>query len=439
MITRDVAPLLDRFYELQTEAEENCISIAIIAPHTVDLTSAIINKRDFVEALMGNIWQLIVDLREAGEGFDSKKFLTECGKRGYTKQLGGAAAIAKIINRAPNHAHAEYYARELARLSEIRRVNDAIKAAAYELMEPSVDPVKVAQFLQSRIEGVGTSKDAGFKSLGKVIHELRAKAIAHDEKVQEATVFRTGFRNLDRKIGGFSPGKLYLLGGRTGMGKSAIACNMAMQVARAGRTVWFCSLEMESPELAERILSERIDVEMDRWRGKLNVDELAAIGNYEPAASKLPFWLTDKGNESLSSLRAKARLRKSIGGLDLIVIDNLQLIKPVDYRAPKHERLKSMSEALKTMAKDIGVAILLLCQLSVEQSEGKGGAVKEPDNTSWADSKRIVDDADVAMILHRADRRSNEAKLILTKNRNGEECELNLNWEASFQRFSSPV
>jgi replicative DNA helicase len=100
----------------------------------------------------------------------------------------------------------------------------------------------------------------------------------------------------------------------------------------------------------------------------------------------------------MSTIRAKIRLLQSLSGLDLVVIDNLQLIRPMDYRLPKHQQLKQLTEAFKKMAKDLDVAIVMLCQLAVDAEPTKDGKNKEPDNTSWADSKRIVDDADVAYL-----------------------------------------
>ena len=426
----------DAFSKLQKDAEEFVISIAVLHPPSIDLMSAIVARRDFIDRLLGKVWQLVVDLREAEEGFDVKKFITECVKRGYVKDIGGMPAMAKILDKAPNHAMAEYYARELARLSEIRRLENAIYGALDELRDANVDPVKISHQLQARIEGVGNSKDAGFQALVDVVDKLAEKSEAHDESKEAQLVFPTGIPALDGKIGGFSPGKLYLLGGRTGMGKTALACNMAVAVAEAARSVWFCSLEMESFELTERIISSAMEIELGRWRKKLNAFEMKQIGEYRKDASKLKFWLTDKGNESLSSIRAKARLRKSLGGLDLIVIDNLQLIKPVDYRAPKHERMKAMTEAMKMLAKDLNVAILLLCQLSVDAEPSKDGKVKKPDNTAWADSKRIPDDADVAMILHRENKADKKGELIITKNRNGTEGDIGLNWSGAYQRFT---
>ena len=419
------------FHELQTEAEENCISIAIIAPHTVDLMASIVTRRDFVEALMGDVWQLIVDLRESGEGFDTNKFMTECNKRGYIKRFGGPATLGRILGRAPNYAMAEYYARELSRLAEIRRVENAVRSALEDLRALDADPVKVVQVLTSRVEGVGNSKDAGFKTLATVVKAILERDAVHDEESEALSVFKTGFPNLDQKIRGISPGKLVLIGGRTGIGKSALASNIAINIAVEGRSVWFASLEMEAMELGERILSENATISMDSWKGKLGIDERykAEVWARESAAA-IPLWITDKGHESFASLKAKARLRKSLGGLDVIVIDNLQLIKSLDYKAPKHERLKSMTEAIKVMAKELHVAIILLCQLSIPED-----AKELPNNTSWADSKRIADDADLAMILHRDSEASNVGKVIVTKNRRGQLGVIDIAWEGKFQRF----
>lgn len=428
----------DEFYTLEKEAEEHCLSTAIIAPHTIDRLSALITYRDFTEPILGEMWTLIVDMWQGEGNFDDKKFMTECVKRGLVQRFGGAAEIAKIIDKSPNYAMGEYYARELARLADIRRMESALLAAMDELRDPRIDPVKVSQFLMSRLEGIGNSKDAGFKKIAESVQAIIDRVNSPNVTEATRTFFGTGLPSLDRVIGGLTPGKLYLLGGRTGMGKSALACNIASRVADSGKCVWVASLEMDTEEITERIISEATGIALDRWRAKvLTEKEKSLLATYRELSHKYRLWFTEVGRESMRSVRGKVRLRKSLSGLDLVIIDNLQLMSPMDYKLPKYQQLKQLSEALKMMAKEMGIAVLVLCQLSVESEPGgkKRHTDQLPDNTSWADSKRIVDDADVAMILHRENKESAEAKLIITKHRGGREGIVPLLWSGRFQKF----
>lgn len=425
--------------QLRVEAEESVVSIGFISPHIIDRMSAIVTWKDFFDPAISSIWQLLVNLRESGEGNHRSMVLSECKKRGITKDVGGIASLNTIFQRRVNHANADYYAREVARFSELRRIEDAMSYVAAAIRKPDADPQKILQSMQSRTEGIGNSKDAGFRRMADIVDSISERKDDVDPETPTRDIVSTGFPTLDSVIYGLLPGKLYLLGGRSGMGKSAFACNLAMNVALDGKAVWICSLEMESEELTERIISSENDIDMNRWRKPLIFSEKQKIKSFKTDSDGLRLWFTDKGSESFGSIRAKARLRKSLEGIDLIVVDNLQLIKPMDYKLPKNQQIKQLTEAFKLLAKDLGVAIVLLCQLSVDsEPSGKdsGKSDKEPDNRSWADSKRIIDDADVAMILHRESRESTTARLIVTKHRGGPTRPVDFHWEGQFQRFS---
>lgn len=420
--------------DLCKEAEEFVISIAILDPSMIDRMAAVIGPKSFFDLTLGKVWALITDLKNSGTGVTMSKIVSECAKRGLIKDLGGAAAFAQLCSRAPNAAHADYYSLEVVRYSELRRMRMAALILLEQLKDAGAEPDRALQAFTAKVEGVGSSKDGGFVSLGETIRKVAKHYQSYRDVEATPSDFciPTGFPAFDEVTGGLDPGNLYLLGGRTGMGKTALALNIAQRAAASGKVVWFCSLEMAADELAQRLVTSNVDVSSRSWKRGLDEGQIACLVDWnERIASKLPFWITDK-SESFQTLKAKSRLRKSLDGLDLLIVDNLQLIRPFDYRAPKHERLKSLTEAFKNQfAKELGVAVLMLCQLSVDAEPGKDE--KEPDNTSWADSKRIVDDADVAVILHRP--KSGPPKLIMTKNRAGELRNIQLQWIPEKQRF----
>lgn len=423
---------------LQTEAEENVISIGFIAPHMVDRMSAIVSARDFFDPCLAKLWQLMVDLKESGEDFGSRKFLTEAQKRGLVDEIGGSPALARILERVPNHAHCDYYSGEVSRFAALRSIRNALVDLEEDIASPACDPQKALLGFHARTEGIGNSQEAGFVRIGDVIDSILQKAQLPIETQERQENIQTGFASLDSLIFGLGPGKLYLIGGRSGMGKSALACNIAVNVASIGKLCWMCSLEMESEELVERILSSSYQINTRRWREQMSQEELDVIGTCRMTGTfQNRVWLTDRPSESFMSIRSKAKLRKSLEGLDLLIIDNLQLVRPFDLRVPKHQQLKQLTEAFKSMAKELGIAIVVLCQLSVDSEPGK--TQRKPDNTSWADSKRIIDDADVAMILHRESRDSTRAELLITKHRGGPEGTIEFDWNGAYQTFSEVV
>lgn len=415
--------------KLTIEAEEYVVSMAMLSPKSIDRMSAICQPFHFFDKPIAEMWQLLIDLRGAADGISVEKIRSEMIKRGIFDRIGGIASFAKLLNTAPNPAHSDYYAGEVVRYWGLRTVS----AAAIQLLDAldsnMADPEAVVQEFQAKVDGVTSSKDAGFQHFKDVSNAI----VAADDKQDETSEtpvngIGSGIPTLDSFIGQFRPGKLYLLGGRTGKGKTALAANIATSAALSNKSVWFVSLEMQADEIVQRILSSQANMDAATWKYKLTSEERDKVIEQAERFSKTSFWFTDK-SESFRSLKAKARLAKALFGLDLIVIDNLQLIKPMNYRDPKHERMKALTEAFKNnFAKELGVAVLLLAQLSVD-AEGD----TEPDNTSWADSKRIVDDADAAMILHRPS--GADSKLILTKNRSGELGVIELLWNGSRQKF----
>ncbi len=419
---------------VRAEVEECVISIGFIAPHCIEPMSAIAAPRDFFDPVVGRIWQMMVDFVTTKADCDAQMFLLEAKKRGYIDELGGVANLVKMINKQPNHAHFEHYAREVAKFAELRRIGDAVHHTINMLDEPTADPEKVLYALQARTEGIGNSKDAGFVLLKNVFGKLVDMAKDTDQEAKRSNeVISTGYVELDNLIGGFEKSKLYLLGGRTGMGKSALAENFALNAAFADKSVWFCSLEMQCEELAQRAFSAAAKFDMAKWRKQISDTDMQHLLLFQQTIENLKLWITDRPAESFHTIRAKSRLRKSLdGGLDVVIIDNLQLVRPFDFRPPKHERLKLLTEAFKQLAKDLNVAVIILGQLNAESEKDSS----EPDNTSWAGSKAIVDDADVAMLLHRENRDAKTAKLIISKHRAGPVGAVNLNWAGEYQTFS---
>lgn len=428
----------DEEMRLCREAEEYVVSMGLVSPESIDRMSSICHPKDFMDVSLGDVWSLMVDLKNSEEGLSDKRLVTELSKRKMLERVGGAAEIGRLAIKAPNAAHADYYACEVVRFADIRRIRVAAEKLLDDVSNIEVDPQKVVLSFQASVDGVGTSKDADFHRVVDVTNEIVSRvnpgSSAQSEPVPQGVT--TGMPTLDGFIKLLRPGKLYLIGGRTGKGKTALAANIATQIAIGGKSVWFSSLEMTNHEVVERIMSSECNISMKSWSGKLDKAELERVSVFQNALNELRFWVTDK-SESFSTIRAKARLRKSLDGLDVLVIDNLQLIKSLDYRLPKHERMKAMTEALKLFAKDLNVAILLLAQLDVNAEDDES----DPSNKNWADSKRIVDDADVAMILHRPRTKKAQgqiefARLIITKNRAGVLGEVNLEWDGDKQKFA---
>ena len=244
----------------------------------------------------------------------------------------------------------------------------------------------------------------------------------------------TGLKSLDKENGGFQAGQLIVLGARPSMGKSALLGGMAIEMAKRGSTIGIVSLEMSNTEIAARLAAYDTDTDFNIvYRGLYRDMEethrlYAKIGN---STSTLPIYVSDKTKVNIPEIRAKAEKLKSLHGLDCLMIDYLQLVSAVggSYSKNRENEIAEMSRGCKIMAKEMGIPVLLLCQLNREVTKRKGQE-RYPQLSDLRESGAIEQDADVVMFLHRdymagfevdADGKSTEkqADLVVRKWRNG--------------------
>lgn len=375
----------------RTEAEESLVSIGVQFPESIESMAATVTADDFIDPILSKIWQLICDTKDSGNGVNRAEILSECFKRGYIQEIGGKAAFLKVIDRQVSYQNAKYYATKVARLAELRTIEFAVGHVRELLKDPDADPLQILHAFQSRTEGVGKSKDAGFCRMSDIIDEIvTEQELPEDERVSPIS---TGIPTLDSVIDGFSPGKLYLLGGRTRKGKSALAGNFALAAVDQGKSVWFVSMEMPKKDLAQRTLAYALQMNLSRFKTKLTRGEIEAIKTWNDGQREAQNWVTETCNESIKSIRAKVKLRKSLDGLDLLIVDNLQLMRAESSEENHERQLKRLTESLKAMAKELDIAIVLLCQLNAKAENERANLV------SWAGCTSIPNDADATMIL----------------------------------------
>lgn len=258
-------------------------------------------------------------------------------------------------------------------------------------------------------------------SLQKKLHEIQAKTAEHDwsdmtklmvdlyqhqEEIKKSggLGIACGFATIDKENGGFHPGQLVVIGARPSVGKSAIVGSMALHMAKQNKTVGIISLEMSNTEIAARLAALDTDTDFNVLYRGLYRDEKEThfiynkIGN---ETSTLPIYVTDKTEVSVVEIKAKAQKLKSTFGLDCLIIDYLQLIDvPETYNRTRENEVAKMSRACKIMAKEMGIPVILLCQLNRESTKRKG-TERYPQLSDLRESGAIEQDADVVIFLHR--------------------------------------
>ncbi len=335
------------------------------------------------------------------------------------EELGGVRYLADLVDRAPPAANAADYARaiyDLALRRDLIRIGgDITVTAAQGDSELSArDQIEAAeQQLYSLAETGGVSQ--GFVNFADALRgavNMAAEAHSRDGGLAGLS---TGLIDLDQKIGGLHPSDLVILAARPSMGKSSLACNIAFDVARnyawepqpdgskktvRGGVVAFFSLEMAAEQLAMRLLAEASGVSGDRLRkGEIDASEFGRVRDAAFEIQEAPLYIDDTGGITMAKLAARARRLKRMVGLDLLVVDYLQLITGGDGKSDNRVQEVSMiTQSLKALAKELSIPVIALAQLS-RQVENRDD--KKPQLSDLRESGSIEQDADMVMFIYR--------------------------------------
>lgn len=249
----------------------------------------------------------------------------------------------------------------------------------------------------------------------------------------------TGFSGLDRLLLGMRPGNLIIIGARPGIGKTAIALNIANNVLfSSGLPVMIYSLEMMEEELALRMLSAKAEVKSRVFRTKDYKDmDLRNIANTVKAFNQLPLYINDNAAVTFTQLRSQARKVKAEEGLGLIVVDYIQIMRPIDRKVPREQQVSELSRSFKELAKELEIPIIVLAQINRDSSKSESsGSKKRPAVSQLRESGALEQDADIVMLLHRdEDIETNEVDLIVGKNRAGQRGTIKMTWHGEIFKF----
>src|SRR6185369_14870284 len=334
-------------------------------------------------------------------------------------ELGGVRYLADLVDRAPPAANAPDYARavyDLALRRDLIRIGGDIanQAAQSDADLSARDQIEQAeQLLFTLAETGGTSQ--GFVSFADALHGAVTMAAEAHSRDGGLAGLSTGLIDLDQKIGGLHPSDLVILAARPSMGKTSLACNIAFDVAKQyawepqpdgskktvrGGVVAFFSLEMSAEQLAMRLLAEVSGVSGDRLRkGEIDASEFGRVRDAALEIQEAPLYIDATGGITMAKLAARARRLKRMIGLDLVIVDYLQLVTGGDNKSDNRVQEVSMiTQGLKALAKELSVPVMALSQLSrqVENREDK-----KPQLSDLRESGSIEQDADMVMFVYR--------------------------------------
>lgn len=357
-------------------------------------------------------------------------------KSDQVEASGGIAYVGGLQNTLGAN-HGDYT--RMIQESHSRRVLAELASEIAAGVQRSADPEKIIDHVETRLSGVGGDSRRMAIPVRELVRDAYLSAIAASENPGTVTGVPTGFSDLDMLTAGLHRGDLFVIGARPSMGKTALALNMAVNAAREGKKVAIFSLEMSKESLMTRLISGEARVNARRLqRGGMSDSDKDMLMEACTWISTAPIWIDDSPGATVREIRRKCRRMKSGEGIDLVMVDYLQLMQgPGDG---EYAVVTQASKDLKAMALQVDVPVVALSQLSREL-EKRGD--KRPVLSDLRSSGQIEQDADVVGFLYRpyvydTDAPEDMAELYIAKQRNGPTGGLRLGWDPRITRFDEP-
>ena len=457
----------ERLIPQNIEAEQNVLSAMMLDQKAVDTVSEILKPDDFYRIAHRIIYQAMLSLRAKGQPVDLVTVPEELKHRNKLEDVGGISYITLLAAISPTAANVKWHAQIVADKAVRRKMAEScneIAALAYE--ENGGDTRQLLDKMEQQVLRIATHSNTGnFVPLYDAVSANMDNMSRQLEQNETVTGLATGFPQLDYLTGGLHPSDFIILAARPSMGKTSLALNIIENVALRGakegeapKRVALFSLEMNCNQLVQRMLRTEADVDAEELRprsprtpmteeqeAEQNAEKLAVLNRLWAASDKLAgasVFIDDTPGLTLQELRSKARKLKAEDGLDLIVIDYLQLMRgPVQrngFENRQHE-VSAISRALKALARELDVPVLALSQLSrsVETRQEK-----RPMLSDLRESGSLEQDADIVMFLYREDYYKNTGggtihptELIIAKHRNGPTGKLDLFFKSDCTKF----
>jgi replicative DNA helicase len=417
------------------EAEESVLGALLLDKDAVIAVAEFLHSEDFYDERHKEIFESAVELYEERIPIDVLTVAERLKKKKVLKKIGGSSYLADLANKVPTAAHVEHYGK-IVKDSATKR---SLMKAATRLIDLSMDDSLAANELLDKAEGEVFSLTQRHlsKSFTAVKDALAESFDRLDELHKQGEGLRgvpTGFKDLDDALAGMQRSNLLILAARPGVGKTALALNIAQNISvKYKRPVGFFSLEMSREELVDRLLVSQADI--DAWRlktGKLNEDDFTKLSNAMGELAEAPLYIDDTPGLSILEMRTKARRLQVEKGVDFLVVDYLQLAQSRRLENRVQE-VSEISQGLKNLARELKIPVLAVSQLS-RAVETRGG--NRPQLADLRESGSIEQDADVVMFLWREDKEKTEDVILdIAKHRNGPLRTINLFFKGDRIKF----
>jgi replicative DNA helicase len=424
------------------DAERSVLGGCMLDSVNADEVLALIEPDDMYTQAHRLIFQAIHTLAGAGEIADEVSVAAELKQSGSVQQAGGIAYLASLTERVPTAANLMHHARIVLRAAKLRALIAASAQATRDAYAADADPSVLGDTMQRSLVATMERGADGPRPASKILPAVMEQMErAHRAGCKAVTGVSTGLADLDTVTSGLQARDLIVVAGRPSMGKTALAMGIAQHLVTGGGSALVCSLEMSAESLVMRATCSAARVSaLAARRGMLRDCDWPRISKAVGALKDSQLWIDDTGTASVLDIRARARKVQKTCGLDLLVVDYLQLMRSRTRAESRQREIAEISHGLKTVAKDLVIPVIAVCQLnrSVEMRQDK-----HPLMSDLRDSGAIEQDADLIMLLFREEyydaktQKIGIAEIEVAKHRNGPTGTVEARWSGELMRFDN--
>lgn len=422
-------------------AEQSVLGAMILDKEAILDIVEIIKADDFYRNAHNEIFDSIMTLYEKDEPVDMVTLADELAKREALENVGGIEYLNDLTTAGIITTNAKYYAKIIEEKSMLRRLINA-STEILDLGYSTETAENVLEIAEKSIFDISQKKNRdGFSSIKDILIETYEDIEKAYESTESITGLSTGFRDLDFKTSGLQRSDLILVAARPSMGKTAFSVNLCQNVATQndGASVAIFSLEMAKSQLVQRMLATQAGVGLGKIRnGDLTPEDWAKLASASAPLSKAKVFIDDTPGITIMEMRAKCRRLKMEQGLDMIMIDYLQLMSGGGKQQSREQEISEISRGLKGIAREMDCPVIALSQLS---RAPELRADHRPILSDLRESGAIEQDADIVMFLYRDEYYFNDSEkkgigeIIIAKQRNGETGTVELAWLGDLVKF----
>ena len=442
MLTSDVSDL--RLPPQNLDAEQSILGAVLLENSALNKALEVIVEEDFHRGAHRTIFAGMIELADRNEVVDQITLTDLLKTKGQLEQVGGAAYVAELVQAVPSASNIRHHCkivREKSLLRGLIRTATEIVTKGYDGLGESED---LLEYAEREIFRLGQGRlDRSFVPMLQVLKESIEIVDRLSKNKERITGVPTGYHLIDHMTAGLQQSDLIIIAGRPSMGKTSLALGMAEYAAiRANRTVGIFSLEMSQAQLVLRMLSSQASLDSHALRtGQLTPENWHALCAAADRLERAKVFIDDSGGLTVQQMRSKARRLKAEHGLDLLIIDYLQLMQGRSDSESRQQEISDISRSLKALAKELDIPVVALSQLSraVENRTDK-----RPVLSDLRESGAIEQDADVVMFIYReevynpdTEDKQGTADILIRKHRNGPTGDCRLKFLEQYAKFAN--